>query len=131
MISVFHFSLFTSHFFTFLNIYSKMSPLLFEGRFSILCCISPFFKSSIRFFPFLSFSVSLSLSFFHLSVGQTQGEWQTFEKVENNRQTMSSHAALKLGCVTNFDMLFLVKGFISLVDEIQLMPTITAFLSQK
>ena len=29
--------------------------------------------------------------------------------------------ALKLGCVTNFDMLFLVMRFISLVDEIQLM----------
>ena len=28
---------------------------------------------------------------------------------------------LKLGCVTNFDMLFLVMGFISLVDEIQFM----------
>ena len=27
--------------------------------------------------------------------------------------------ALKLGCVTNFDMLFLVMGFISLVDGIQ------------
>ena len=26
--------------------------------------------------------------------------------------------ALKLGCVTNFDMLFLVMGFISLVDAI-------------
>ena len=29
--------------------------------------------------------------------------------------------ALKLGCVTNFDMLFLVMGFISLTDEIQFM----------
>ena len=29
--------------------------------------------------------------------------------------------ALKLGCVTNFDMLFLVMGFISLIDEIQVM----------
>ena len=29
--------------------------------------------------------------------------------------------ALKLGCLTNFDMLFLVIGFISLVDEIQFM----------
>ena len=29
--------------------------------------------------------------------------------------------ALKLGCVTNFDMLSLVMGFISLVDEIQFM----------
>ena len=29
--------------------------------------------------------------------------------------------ALKLGCVTNLDMLFLVLGFISLVDEIQFM----------
>ena len=29
--------------------------------------------------------------------------------------------ALKLGCITNFDMLFLVMGFISLVDEIQFM----------
>ena len=27
--------------------------------------------------------------------------------------------ALKLGCITNFDMLFFVVGFISLVDEIQ------------
>ena len=29
--------------------------------------------------------------------------------------------ALKLGCVTNFDMLILVMGFISLADEIQFM----------
>ena len=27
--------------------------------------------------------------------------------------------ALKLGCITNFDILFLVMGFISLVDEIR------------
>ena len=30
---------------------------------------------------------------------------------------------LKLGCITNFDMLFLVMRFISLVDEIQFMLT--------
>ena len=29
--------------------------------------------------------------------------------------------ALKLGCIANFDMVFLVMGFISLVDEIQFM----------
>ena len=29
--------------------------------------------------------------------------------------------ALKLGCCSNFDMLFLVMGFISLVDQIQFM----------
>ena len=29
--------------------------------------------------------------------------------------------ALKLGCVTNFDIIFLVMGFISLVDEIKFM----------
>ena len=29
--------------------------------------------------------------------------------------------ALKLDCITNFDMLFLVMEFISLVDEIQFM----------
>ena len=29
--------------------------------------------------------------------------------------------ALKLGCINNFDMPFLVMGFISLVDEIQFM----------
>ena len=29
--------------------------------------------------------------------------------------------ALKLGCITNFDMLFLAMGFISFVDEIQFM----------
>ena len=29
--------------------------------------------------------------------------------------------ALKLGCLTNFDMLFLMMGFISLGDEIQFM----------
>ena len=29
--------------------------------------------------------------------------------------------ALKLGCITNFDMLFLVMGFVSLVDEMQFM----------
>ena len=72
----------------------------------------------------------------------------TFEKPENKRQMYCSqftHAwllyicllfsvffwvyhfacvwptALKLGCIINFDMLFLVKGFISLVDEIPFM----------
>ena len=29
--------------------------------------------------------------------------------------------ALKLGCITNLDMLFLMMGFISLIDEIQFM----------
>ena len=29
--------------------------------------------------------------------------------------------ALKLGCITNLDMLFLVMGIISMVDEIQFM----------
>ena len=29
--------------------------------------------------------------------------------------------AMKLGCIINFDMLFLVMGFISLLDEIQYM----------
>ena len=29
--------------------------------------------------------------------------------------------AMKLGCVTNFDTLFLMMGFISLVDEFQFM----------
>ena len=29
--------------------------------------------------------------------------------------------ALKRGCIANFDMLFLVMGFISLVDDIQFM----------
>ena len=28
-------------------------------------------------------------------------------------------AVLKLGCTANFDLLFLVMGFVSLVDEIQ------------
>ena len=55
-----------------------------------------------------------------------EAEWQTFEKPENKRQMygMRSHSAcvqptaLKLGRVTNFDMLFLVMGFISLIDKI-------------
>ena len=32
-----------------------------------------------------------------------------------------ANTALKLGCITNFDILFLVVGFISLVDEIRFM----------
>ena len=75
-------------------------------------------------------------------------EWQTFEKLENKRQMYGSRAwvdwlpyicllfsfffnvyhfacvcctALKLGCITNFEVLFLVMGLISLVDEIQFM----------
>ena len=75
------------------------------------------------------------------AVGQTHAELQTFEKPENK----STHAwlpyicllfsgfsnvyhcacvwptALKLGSITNFDMLFLVMGFIYLIDEIQFM----------
>ena len=38
--------------------------------------------------------------------------------------------ALKLGCGTNLDMLFLVMGFISLVDEIQLMLIISCHIAQ-
>ena len=34
---------------------------------------------------------------------------------------LANTAALKLGCVTNLDMLFLVMGFTSLVDDIQFM----------
>ena len=80
------------------------------------------------------------------AVGQTHVEWQTFETPENKRQMYGSQAcrltticllfsgfsnvchsacvwptALKLGCIANFDMLFLVMGFISLVHEIQFM----------
>ena len=75
-----------------------------------------------------------------LHEGQTHGEWQTFEILENKRQMCGSElrwsdchtfvsyfhlfgpqcTALKLGCVTNFNMLYLVTGFISLVDEIKL-----------
>ena len=68
----------------------------------------------------------------HLSarqLGQTLVEWQAFEKPENKRQMyglggLACHSAafwptaLKLRCITNFNMLFLVIGFISLVDEI-------------
>ena len=77
-----------------------------------------------------------------------QVKWQTFEKPENKRQMYGSGStqawlpyicllfsgfsnvyhfacvwptALKLGCITNFDVLFLVMGFISLVNEIQFM----------
>ena len=85
------------------------------------------------------------------AVGQTHVEWQTFETPENKRQnnvwqsgmgrlttilcllfsgfSNVCHSAcvwptaLKLGCIANFDMLFLVMGFISLVDEIQFMLT--------
>ena len=42
-----------------------------------------------------------------IKVGQTHAEWQTFEKPETKRQKV--------------DMLFLVMGFISLIDEIQFM----------
>ena len=33
---------------------------------------------------------------------------------------------LKLGCITNFDMLFLMMGFISLVDEFQFIMLISS-----
>ena len=78
------------------------------------------------------------------AVGQTHVKWQTFEKPENKRQMYGSEStrhkfllfsgfsnvyhfacvwstAPKLGRVTNLDTLFLVMGFISLVDEIQFM----------
>ena len=35
-----------------------------------------------------------------------------------------SPTALQLGCITNFDMFFLVMGFISLVDEFVLPNTL-------
>ena len=53
----------------------------------------------------------------------------TCKMVDNKRQMYGSQSThvfgqrtvLKLGCVTNLDTLFLVMGFISLVDEIQFM----------
>ena len=48
--------------------------------------------------------LSLFLRFFFPNVYHSMCVWPT---------------ALKLGCITDFDMLFLVMGFISLVDEIQ------------
>ena len=59
------------------------------------------------------------------AVGQTHAEWQKLEKPENNRHMYGSQAWVELcklaALMTNFDMLFLVMGFISLVDEIQFM----------
>ena len=82
------------------------------------------------------------------ALGQIQVKWQTFEKPENKRQMYGSQAwvdpppyicllfsgfsnvrhsaafwptSLKLGCITNFDMLSLMMGFTSLVNEIQFM----------
>ena len=85
------------------------------------------------------------------ALGQMQVKWQTFEKPENKRQMKRQmygsqawvalpyicllfsffsnvcHSAafwptaLLLGCITNFDMLFLMMGLISLVTEIQFM----------
>ena len=71
------------------------------------------------------------------AAGQTHAEWQTFEKLENVWQSDSPpqpycHTSVSyfrvfqmsaiprvfgLGCITNFDMLFLVTGFISLVND--------------
>ena len=78
--------------------------------------------------------------------GQTHVKWQTFEKPENKRNVWQSvypsltaiHSSLifrflqmctishvfgqqLLNLATNFDMLFLMIGFISLVNEIQFM----------
>ena len=39
--------------------------------------------------------------------------------------------ALKLGCITNFDMLFLMMGFISLVNEIQFMLISSRHISNR
>ena len=47
---------------------------------------------------------------------------QSFSRVSNVYHFVRVWpTALKLGCITNFDMLFLMMGFISLVDEIQSM----------
>ena len=92
-------------------------------------------------------SMSLVIQSSFRALGQMQVKWQTFEKSENKRQMYGSRAwmadyhtfvsyfrgfqmstilrvcptAPKLGCITNFDTLFLVMGFISLVIEIQFM----------
>ena len=47
-----------------------------------------------------------------MAVGHGWTEYNTF---------VSYFRVFKLGCITNFDMLFLMMGFISLVDEIQFM----------
>ena len=60
------------------------------------------------------------------ALGQMQVKWQTFEKLPYICLLFSGFSnvchsaafwptALKLGCITNFDMLSLVMGFISLV----------------
>ena len=76
------------------------------------------------------------------ALGQMQVKWQTFEKSENEETNVRQlglggpttillgfsnvcHSAafwptaLKLGCITNFDMLSLVMRFIYLANEIQ------------
>ena len=83
------------------------------------------------------------------ALGQMQGKWQTFENPRNNRQMYGRqawvdplpyicllfsgfsnvcHSAVFLAnrsetwlALLNFDMLFLVMGLISLVNEIQFM----------
>ena len=99
--------------------------------------------------PFVRKSMStLVIQASSRALGQMLVKWQTFEKHENKRQMYGSLAwvdplpyicllfsffsdvchsaafwprALKLGCITNLDMLFLVMGLISLVNEIQFM----------
>ena len=53
------------------------------------------------------------------AVGQPHVEWQTFEKSENKKQMYYGSQASHACRITNFDTLFLVMEFISLVDEIQ------------
>ena len=92
------------------------------------------------------------------ALGQMQVKWQTFEKLENKRQMYGSQAwvdplpyicllfsgfsnachfaafwptDLKLGCITNFDILSLVMGLISLVNEIQFMLISSRHISNR
>ena len=96
--------------------------------------------------PFLRKSMStLVIQPSFRALGQMQVKWQTFEKPEmygsqawvdplpyicllfSGFSNVCHSAAfwptaLKLGCITYFNMLSLVMGFISLVHEIQFMP---------
>ena len=54
----------------------------------------------------------------YMVVGPPKPDYHTFVSYFRN---VDHSAALKLGCVPNFHMVFLVLGFVSLIDEIQFM----------
>ena len=119
----------------FIDLFEKWPPLISINLFSPDKQVNHIMRKSMS-------NLVVRLGFW--AVGQTHAKWQAFEKPENKRQMYGSQVwvdrlpyicllfsgfsnvchftciwsrALKLGCITNVNMLFLTMGFVCLFYE--------------